>query len=43
MILDDHRRDSAVRAAADIFDVNPIVARIRIDELYPPETGQMHL
>ena len=43
MILDEQRRESAVRGAADIFDVNPIVAKIRIDELYPGETGQMHL
>jgi hypothetical protein len=43
MILEDQRRDSAVRTVADVFDVNPIVARIRIDELYPAATGQMHL
>ncbi len=43
MILADHRRDSGVRAVADIFDVNPIVAKIRIDELYPAEIGQMYL
>lgn len=43
MILEDRRRDSAVRTVADLFDVNPIVARMRIDELYPAATGQMHL
>jgi hypothetical protein len=41
MILES--RDSAVRAAADIFDVNPIVAKIRVDDLYPAEAGQMYL
>ena len=38
--LDENRREGAVRALADIFDVNPIVAKIRINELYPAETGQ---
>jgi hypothetical protein len=33
----------SIRALADIFDVNPVVARICITELYPPETGQMRL
>jgi hypothetical protein len=41
--LDEQRRDGAVRALADIFDVNPIVAKIRINELYPAETGQLRL
>jgi hypothetical protein len=34
--LDENLREVAVRALADIFDVNPI-------ELYPVETGQLHL
>jgi hypothetical protein len=41
--LDENRREGAVRTLADIFDVNPIVAKIRINELYPAETGQLHL
>lgn len=41
--LDENRREAAVRALADIFDVNPIVTNIRINELYPAETGQLHL
>ena len=41
--LDEKRRDEAVRALADIFDVNPIVTKIRIGELYPVETGQLRL
>jgi hypothetical protein len=42
-ILDEKRRESSVRALADIFDVNPVVTRIRINDLFPAETGQMHL
>ncbi|MGB8581541.1 MAG: hypothetical protein WCD47_12020 [Candidatus Sulfotelmatobacter sp.] len=42
-ILDENRREEAVRALADIFDVNPVVARIRTSELYPAETGQLRL
>ena len=41
--LDESRKEGAARALADIFDVNPIVAKIRISELYPAETGQMQL
>jgi len=42
-VLEDARREEAVRALAEIFDVNPAVTRIRIAELFPPQTGQMHL
>lgn len=41
--LDERRREEAVRRLADIFDVNPIVAKIRINNLHPVETGQLHL
>jgi hypothetical protein len=41
--LDEKRRDEAVRTLADIFEVNSIVAKIRITELYPAETGQLRL
>jgi hypothetical protein len=41
--VDENRREGAIRTLADIFDVNPIVAKIRINELYPAETGQLHL
>lgn len=43
MILDEDRRGEAARSVAEIFDVNPIVAKIRISDLYPPDTGQMRL
>jgi hypothetical protein len=42
-VLDVSQRDASARALADIFDVNPVVARIRINEMFPAETGQMHL
>ena len=42
-ILDEKRREEAIRTLADIFDVNPVVARIRTNELYPAETGQLRL
>lgn len=41
--LDEKHREGAVRTLADIFDVNPIVAKIRINELYPVGTGQLQL
>jgi hypothetical protein len=42
-VLDEKRREESVRSLADIFDVNPVVARIRINELFPAQTGQMNL
>lgn len=42
-VLDESKRDTSARVLADIFDVNPVVARIRINEVFPVETGQMHL
>ena len=42
-VLNEHRREEAARTLADIFDVNPAVTRIRLQDLYPPQTGQMHL
>lgn len=43
MTLDEKRRESAVCMLADIFDVNPIVAKIRINDLHPADTGQLRL
>lgn len=43
MTLDESQREGAIRSLANIFDVNPIVAKIRSTELYPAETGQMRL
>lgn len=42
--LDQKRRAGAERALAEIFDVNPVVARLRIADLYPAaEGGQLAL
>ena len=38
-VLPENRREEAVRALAEIFDVNPAVTRIRITEMYPAQTG----
>ena len=37
--LDPERRDESVGALADTFDVNPAVAKIRVNKLYPDEDG----
>ncbi len=39
-ILKDNHRDSAVRALAEIFEVNPVVARYRLQEIFPPSQAQ---
>lgn len=33
------RRDRAIRDLADVFDVNPVVVRIRLQALYPENSG----
>jgi len=43
VILDESTRGDAIREIADVFDVNPVVARIRINEMFPTETGQLLL
>ena len=42
-VLDEQRREQAIRTLSHIFDVNPVVARIRTNEIYPAETGQLRL
>ncbi len=37
--IDPARHEAAVRTLAETFQVNPIVARIRIQDLYPAEKG----
>ncbi len=37
--LDDSHRDEAVRTLAETFNVNPVVARYRLNELYPVNSG----
>lgn len=42
--LNQKRRGEAERAVAEIFDVNPVVARLRLADLYPlAEGGQLTL
>jgi hypothetical protein len=42
-VLAENRREEAMRALAEIFDVNPAVTRIRIAEMYPAQTAQLPL
>ena len=42
-MLDGNRKEEAALTLAEIFDVNPVVVRIRLTDLYPPETGQLRL
>lgn len=41
--IDPLVREDAARNLADTFDVNPIVAKIRLDELYPVQGAQLKL
>ncbi len=38
-ILEEAKRDEAAETLADTFDVNPVVARIRIDQIFPASIG----
>jgi len=38
--LNSERRDAAALVLADTFDVNRVVARIRLEELFPPAAGR---
>jgi hypothetical protein len=40
--LESSRHEKAVRLVADTFNVNPIVARIRLEEMFP-QNGQLQL
>jgi len=35
-IIDPDRKEKALRELVEVFDVNPIVARIRMDTIFPP-------
>lgn len=39
-VLPSRQRDPAIRLIADTFDINPVVARYRLDALYPPAAEQ---
>ena len=43
-ILKTENRAEAIKKLTEVFDVNPVVARIRLDEIFPDsETGQLTL
>lgn len=37
--VDDRFRQQAIQSLSETFDVNPVVAKIRLDELYPSHTN----
>jgi hypothetical protein len=39
-VIDEGRREEAVRALADVFEVNPVVARLRLDGLRGRNEGR---
>lgn len=39
-VPDEDRRERAVRELAEVFEVNPVVAGIRVAELFPPANSQ---
>ena len=41
--LSSERRETAALALVDTFDVNPVVARIRLEDLFPPTGPQLAL
>ena len=42
-VLMGDRREAAIRELADIFDVNPMVARLRLTEVFPAANDQLAL
>lgn len=43
-VLTDDKRAAAIRGLADVFDVNPVVVRIRLEKLFPgAQHGQLSL
>jgi hypothetical protein len=43
-IFREDQRGAAIRELAEVFDVNPVVARIRLIEIFPPSlSGQLSL
>jgi hypothetical protein len=43
-VLPPEKREAAARALADVFDVNPAVARLRLEDLFPQKNdGQLML
>lgn len=38
-VLVEDRREQATRTLAEVFDVNPVVARLRLAEIFPEQTA----
>jgi hypothetical protein len=43
LVLRPEKREAAARAMADIFDVNPTVARLRLNDLFPKKNDDQLL
>jgi len=41
--LPNAKREAAIRELAETFDVNPVVVRLRLSRIAPPDSGQMAL
>ena len=39
-MLESDRREDAVQSLAEMFDVNPVVARIRVEQIHPESEGR---
>ena len=38
-ILEREKREAAAQSLAEVFDVNPSVARIKVEQIYPESEG----
>jgi hypothetical protein len=43
LALPNEAREAAARDLAEVFDVNPVVARLRVSQLYPIESQMQQL
>ena len=43
LVLPPEKREAAARALADVFDVNPAVARLRLDDVFPKKNDSQLL
>ena len=42
-VLPPEKREAAARAMADVFEVNPAVARLRMDDVFPKKNDSQLL
>ena len=38
-VIDEEQRERAVREFSRLFDVNPVVARLRLEQMFPSPKG----